>query len=107
MLFCIFLQEVIQNADDAGAKEVKFILDHRELPALSPCLVESHARPLLEHYCGPALLAYNNAVFTESNWEGIQNLQQSEKVKDPFKVGKFGIGFNSVYHITGKLYLTH
>ena len=24
------------------------------------------------------------------------------KAKSPFKVGKFGIGFNSVYHITGE-----
>ena len=28
-------------------------------------------------------------------------MQQSVKADDPFKVGKFGIGFNSVYHITG------
>ena len=28
-------------------------------------------------------------------------MQQSVKAEDPFKVGKFGIGFNSVYHITG------
>ena len=30
-------------------------------------------------------------------------MQQSVKAEDPFKVGKFGIGFNSVYHITGTL----
>ena len=30
-------------------------------------------------------------------------MQQSVKAEDPFKVGKFGIGFNSVYHITGML----
>ena len=29
-------------------------------------------------------------------------MQQSVKAEDPFQVGKFGIGFNSVYHITGK-----
>ena len=102
-LSSIFLQEVIQNADDARATRVKFILDHRDISTLSPCLVESHALPLLSNFQGPALLAYNDAVFTDSNWEGIQNLQQSEKVRDPFKVGKFGIGFNSVYHITGEL----
>ena len=95
-------QELIQNADDAGATEVTFILDHRDLPTLSPNLVDSHAQSLLSNFQGPALLLYNDAVFTDSDWEGIQNLQQSGKVKDPFKVGKFGIGFNSVYHITGK-----
>ena len=96
------MQELIQNADDAEATEVKFVLDYRDLPALAPNLVDSHAHSLLSNFRGPALLAYNNAVFTESDWEGIQSLQQSGKVEDPFKVGKFGIGFNSVYHITGK-----
>ena len=95
-------QELIQNADDAGATEVTFILDHRDLPTLSPNLVDSRAQSLLSNFQGPALLSYNDAVFTDSDWEGIRNLQQSGKVKDPFKVGKFGIGFNSVYHITGK-----
>ena len=27
---------------------------------------------------------------------------QSSKKDDPLKVGRFGIGFNSVYHVTGK-----
>ena len=96
------VQEMIQNADDAGATEVKFILDHRNLPTLSSCLVEPQSQHLLEHYHGPSLLAYNDAVFTENDWEGIKNLQRSGKADDPFKVGRFGIGFNSVYHITGK-----
>ena len=55
----------------------------------------------LEKFQGPALLAYNDATFTRQDWMGIQNFKQSGKKDDPFKVGKFGIGFNSVYHITG------
>ena len=93
---------MIQNADDARATKVKFILDHRDIPTLSPRLVKSNAHGLLKRFKGPALLAYNNAVFTEKDWVSIQSLQQSGKAKDPFKVGKFGIGFNSVYHITGE-----
>ena len=27
---------------------------------------------------------------------------QSNKKDDPLKVGRFGVGFNSVYHMTGK-----
>ena len=27
---------------------------------------------------------------------------RSSKKDDPLKVGRFGIGFNSVYHMTGK-----
>ena len=55
----------------------------------------------LMHYQGPALIAANDACFLKQDWEGIQSLQRSIKATDPFKVGKFGIGFNSVYHVTG------
>ena len=94
-VICSFAQEIIQNADDAGAKTVKFFIDNRK-----------HGTMLLVHpdlapFQGPALLAYNDAQFRDEDWKGIQNLQRSVKAKDPFKVGKFGIGFNSVYHITG------
>ena len=51
---------------------------------------------------GPALYAYNNAVFTDEDWERIQKAGRSGKLKDPNKIGRFGIGFNSVYHITGE-----
>ena len=93
----VFLQEIIQNADDAGAKTVKFFIDSREHGTTS--LVH----PDLAPFQGPALLAYNDAQFRDEDWEGIQSLQCSVKAEDPFKVGKFGIGFNSVYHITGSL----
>ncbi|XP_071381890.1 sacsin-like [Centroberyx affinis] len=49
---------------------------------------------------GPALYAYNNAGFTDDDWKGIQATGRSVKRNDPNKVGRFGIGFNSVYHIT-------
>ena len=57
--------------------------------------------PALAGIQGPALLAYNDAEFSDKDWQSIQDLQQSVKTEDPFKIGKFGIGFNSVYHITG------
>ena len=93
--FVTFPQEIIQNADDAGASTVHFYLDNRHHG--TDTLVE----PKLAEFQGPALLAYNDAVFTAEDWQSIQSLQQSVKTRDPFKVGKFGIGFNSVYHITG------
>ena len=97
--YMFFLQEIIQNADDAGAKTVKFFIDSREHGTTS--LVH----PDLAPFQGPALLAYNDAQFKDEDWESIQNLQRSVKAEDPFKVGKFGIGFNSVYHITGSYLL--
>ena len=52
---------------------------------------------------GPALYCYNSAEFAEEDWKGIQHLMRSNKEDKPLKVGRFGIGFNSVYHITGTI----
>ena len=86
---------MIQNADDAGAKTVWFYVDERKHGT------SNLPHPDLANFQGPALVAANDACFTDEDWEGIQSLQQSIKADDPFKVGRFGIGFNSVYHITG------
>ncbi|XP_040912741.1 sacsin [Toxotes jaculatrix] len=88
------LKELIQNADDAQATEVVFIHDERSYGT------ESLWTDELEKYQGPALYAYNNAAFTGEDWEGIQMAGRSVKRNDPNKVGRFGIGFNSVYHTT-------
>ena len=86
---------MIQNADDAGAKTVQFYIDSRQHGS------GSLVHPDLARFQGPALIAANDASFSDADWEGIQRLQQSIKAEDPFKVGRFGIGFNSVYHISG------
>ena len=88
---------MIQNADDAGATEVQFYVDCRQHKT------SYLLHPGLAPYQGPALISANDAIFSDEDWEGIQNLQQSIKAEDPFKVGRFGIGFNSVYHLTGKV----
>ena len=88
-------QEIIQNADDAGASEVRFLFDATSYGT------SSLVSPGLACFQGPALYCYNNAVFTEEDWEGLQSLMRSKKKDNPLKVGRFGIGFNSVYHITG------
>uniref|UniRef100_A0A8P4GF61 HEPN domain-containing protein n=1 Tax=Dicentrarchus labrax TaxID=13489 RepID=A0A8P4GF61_DICLA len=88
------LKELIQNADDAQATEVVFIHDERSYGT------ESLWTDELGEYQGPALYAYNNAAFTDDDWKGIQMAGRSVKRDDPNRVGRFGIGFNSVYHIT-------
>ena len=50
---------------------------------------------------GSALYAYNDGQFEEKDWEGIGKLQESIKEKEPLKVGRFGLGFKSVFHVTG------
>lgn len=88
------LKEIIQNADDAGATEVHFVHDPRQ---------HGTTRVLSERWKelqGPALCIYNDCAFTEQDIEGIQRLGIGSKTDSPEKTGKYGIGFNAVYHIT-------
>ena len=50
---------------------------------------------------GPALYAYNDSVFRYSDWKGIRMIDNSIKADDPLKIGRFGLGFKSVFHMTG------
>ena len=43
-------------------------------------------------------------MFSRDDWKGILMLCDSIKVKDPMKVGRFGLGFKSVFHVTGKVF---
>lgn len=89
------VQELLQNADDSEARTVHFYVDHREHTG------KHHINPELAKFQGPALVCFNDAVFKPDDWEGIRHLEDSVKAENPLKVGQFGIGFNSVYHITG------
>ncbi len=51
---------------------------------------------------GPALLVFNNSKFEEEDFESIRQIEKSKKYDKPLKIGKFGLGFNSIYHLTGK-----
>ncbi|XP_053937570.1 sacsin-like [Cuculus canorus] len=85
------LKELVQNADDAGANKVVFVSDEREFDI---------TRGGLEGTQGPALLAYNDAVMSPRDWTGLMRPGVSHKRKDPSTVGRFGLGFTSVYHLT-------
>ncbi|XP_052152045.1 uncharacterized protein LOC127770389 isoform X1 [Oryza glaberrima] len=88
------LRELIQNADDAGASRVRLCLDRRAHGA------GSLLAPALAQWQGPALLAYNDAVFTDEDFASISRIGDSRKVSQVWKTGRFGVGFNSVYHLT-------
>jgi len=98
-LTCDCSQELIQNADDAGATEVKFLFDSRDNAFGTTSLINVG----LSKFQGPALYVYNNGLFTEQDWVGIESIMQGSKKKDPVAAGRFGIGFNSVYHVTGEV----
>ena len=87
-------KEFIQNADDAEATEIRFILD------LTTQTSRAFHNPKLANVAGPSLLVWNNASFTEQDVRNIQSLGDTEKVLRPASTGKFGLGFNTCYNIT-------
>ncbi|CAI2176510.1 389_t:CDS:10 [Funneliformis geosporum] len=99
------LREILQNSDDAKSSQQIFILDHNTYSSnklFEPELVNGYNRTnlKLDRYQGPALLALNNTIFEERDFQSLLKLADSEK-RDQFdKIGVMGVGFNSIYHIT-------
>ena len=87
-------KELIQNADDAGATEVKFLIDWRT----------HNTRKLLTkdmaNWQGPALYAYNNKTFSDEDLQNISKVAGATKQQDHTKIGRFGVGFCATYHLT-------
>jgi hypothetical protein len=72
-----FIFELIQNAEDAGASELAFELFGDRLE-----------------------LWHDGRPFTKADVRGVCGVGQSGKAADLTKIGKFGIGFKSVYAYT-------
>lgn len=89
-------KEIIQNADDAGASEVRFLYDERTNEESMKYLIDEGMRSCQ----GPALWAYNDAMFTDRDFDSIIQLGGATKESEPEKIGKFGLGFNAVYNVT-------
>jgi sacsin len=90
------ISELLQNADDAGATEFSLCLDMRQHST-------NHLfSPEMASLQGASLLAYNNATFTASDFTAIQRIGDSLKREESsgVKTGRFGIGFNSTYHVS-------
>lgn len=72
-----FIFELIQNAEDAGATCLTFSL-----------------------YPDRLMLCHNGKPFTESDIRGICGIRSTKDDPDAGKIGRFGIGFKSVYAYT-------
>ena len=88
------LKELLQNADDAKATKMHVILDMRTHS--DEHLLSDEWRDLQ----GPALLVWNDSIFSKRDLEGIQHLGLGSKRSDSETIGQYGIGFNAVYHLT-------
>ncbi len=87
---------MIQNADDAGARTIRFCAAEQRYHS------EVDGNDALSNLMkGPSLLAYNSAKFTDVDFKSIQQIGDSLK-KDAkgTKTGRFGVGVNSTYHLT-------
>lgn len=78
-----FVYELLQNAEDAGARNVKFI-----------------------QYTDRLELLHDGKPFTTQNLRSLCNIGLSDKTHDLNQIGEFGVGFKSVFGIckTVKLY---
>jgi hypothetical protein len=73
-----FIYEIIQNAEDEGAKSICFNLSNDRLE-----------------------IVHNGKVFNREDVKYITAYGESEKRKKPGYIGKFGMGFKSVFSVTG------
>ena len=89
-------KELIQNADDAGATEVRFLYDERTNQDAITCLLDKG----MKGCHGPALWVYNDATFKDEDFVNITKLNEATKAHDTAKIGRFGLGFNAVYNLT-------
>ena len=86
------LKEMLQNADDAGASDMKIIFDLHHYNS-------NHIFNKGDMLNGPSIIITNNSEFSNEDLVGIQSIGRGSKANND-KIGQFGIGFNSVYYYT-------
>jgi hypothetical protein len=89
-------KEFLQNADDAGARRFAIVFDATAHPTEPEGLLAAS----MAAWQGPALYVYNDAKFSDGDFESISHVGRSGKHDDTSKIGKYGLGFNCAYHFT-------
>src|SRR5205807_6722743 len=74
-----FVFELLQNAEDQGATEAQFAL-----------------------FADRLIFRHNGKPFTRADVENITGIGNTEKTQEAIKIGRFGIGFKSVFAITDR-----
>lgn len=86
--------EWVANAADAGATCMKLLVDESIFGGQDVIPTKSEFPP------GPALVIYNNGLFSEEDFRGIGNIGQGGKTEQSNTIGRFGLGALSFYHFT-------
>ena len=71
-----FVYELLQNAEDCEATQIKFVMHEKYLEVM-----------------------HNGKPFTETNLAGLCDIGKSDKADNLNQIGEFGVGFKSVYGI--------
>uniref|UniRef100_A0A7S3QAL4 Uncharacterized protein n=1 Tax=Chaetoceros debilis TaxID=122233 RepID=A0A7S3QAL4_9STRA len=88
------LSELIQNADDAKATVVRFVVSMKQ-HGTSSLLGQK-----MSEWQGGALYCYNDSTFTSRDFDNLAKIGQASKLEKLSTTGRFGLGFNSVFHWT-------
>lgn len=87
------IREIVQNADDAGAGRLVFFVLETGIPA---AVQHPNIHPLLR---SSAILVLNDGPLKREDIEGISRLIGGSKQEDSSKVGRFGLGLKSLFHV--------
>ena len=74
-----FIYELLQNAEDRDATRAKFVL-----------------------YTNRLIFRHNGGPFSRSDVKNITGIGNSDKIREANKIGRFGIGFKSVFAVTDR-----
>ncbi|KAG8972493.1 hypothetical protein FRC05_009846 [Tulasnella sp. 425] len=86
--------EWVVNADDAGAREVTFLVDEA-------CFQGGRVITGLNVFqSGPALVVHNDGIFTDADFQGLINIGQGGKSGRVDSIGRFGLGALTFYHFS-------
>ena len=84
------LKELVQNADDAGEHGASVI----HIGIRDPIPKAEH--PLLR---SPGMFVINDGAFEKHDAENIHRFGENTKAIDVAKIGKFGLGLKSIFHL--------